>query len=78
MYGLKTYCVYDKYHILRIQISQYPSEISIFKTFLAKFQIFAYISLRISFFELDHDYDVTDVILGMLVPIWVCMEKADP
>ena len=34
-------------------------EISIFKTFLAKFSILAYISFKIGYFEFGHDYDVT-------------------
>ena len=40
-------------------ISQKPGEIPIFRTFLAKFSILAYISLKIGYFELGHDYDVT-------------------
>ena len=40
-------------------ISQKPGEIPIFRTFLAKFSIFAYISLKIGYFELSDDYDVT-------------------
>ena len=34
-----------------------PGEILIFRTFLAKFSILAYISLKIGYFELGHDYD---------------------
>ena len=40
-------------------ISQQPGEIPIFRTFLVKFSILAYISLKIGYFELGHDYDVT-------------------
>ena len=36
-------------------ISHKPSEILIFRTFLTKFSILSYISLKISYFELGHD-----------------------
>ena len=36
-----------------------PGEIPMFKTFVAKFSIFAYISLTIGYFELGDYYDVT-------------------
>ena len=40
-------------------ISKNPFEIPISRTFLAKFSIFSYISLKIDYFELGDDYDVT-------------------
>ena len=40
-------------------ISKKPGEIRIFRTFSAKFLILAYISLKIGYFELGHDYDAT-------------------
>ena len=40
-------------------ISQKRGEILIFRTFLAKFSIFAFISLKIGYFELGNDYEVT-------------------
>ena len=40
-------------------IIQKLGDISIFRTFLAKCSILAYISLKIGYFELGHDYDVT-------------------
>ena len=40
-------------------ISQMPGEIPMLRTFLAKFSSFAYISLKIGYFELGDDYDVT-------------------
>ena len=39
-------------------ISQKPGEILIFGTFLAKLSIFAYILLKIGYFELGDDSDV--------------------
>ena len=36
-----------------------PIEILIFRTFIAKFSIWAYISLKIGYFELGHNYDIT-------------------
>ena len=39
-------------------ISKKLGEISILRTFLAKFLIFAYISLKINYFELGDDHDV--------------------
>ena len=36
-----------------------PGEILIFRTFLVQFSIFAYILLKIGYFELGDDYDVT-------------------
>ena len=61
-------------------ISQKPGEIPIFRTFLAKFSILAYISLKISYFELGHDYEVTVIsYFGCgWVLILVCMERGDP
>ena len=48
----------------------FPGEIPIFRTFLAKFSIFAFVSLKIGYFELGDDYVVTVAsILGMLVLI---------
>ena len=41
-------------------ISKKTCEILIFRTFLAKFSIFAYISLKIGYFKLGDDYDVTE------------------
>ena len=43
-------------------ISQKPGEIPIFRTYLEKFSVLAYIPLKIGYFELGHDYDVTDFI----------------
>ena len=40
-------------------ISQTLGEIQIFRTFWAKLSIFAYISLKIGYFELGDDYDIT-------------------
>ena len=40
-------------------ISPKPSEILMFRTFLAKILIFAYFPLKIGYFELGDDYDVT-------------------
>ena len=45
------------------------------RTFLANFSILAYISLKIGYFELGYDYDVT---LALLVLILVCLERGDP
>ena len=36
-----------------------PGEIPIFRTFVAKFSIFAYISLKIGHIELGDEYDLT-------------------
>ena len=49
----------------------------LFRTFLTKFSIFAYISLKVGYFEVGNDY-VTDVIIGMLVLILICMERGHP
>ena len=62
-------------------ISQKPGEIPIFRTFLAKFSIFsifAYISLKIGYFELDDDYDVTVTSYLGRWYLLVCMERGDP
>ena len=40
-------------------ISQKPGEIPIFRTFLVKYSIFAYISLKMGYFESGDDYNVT-------------------
>ena len=40
-------------------ISQKPGENLTSRTFFAKFSILAYISLKIGYFELGHDYDIT-------------------
>ena len=43
----------------------------IFRTFSVNISIFAYISLKIGYFQLGDNYYVTDVILGILVLILV-------
>ena len=56
--------------------SQTPGEIPIFRTFLAKFSILAYNSLKIGYFELKHDYDVTVTsYLGCLYLFWYVWER---
>ena len=39
--------------------SQKPGEIPIIRTVLGTFSILAYITIKIGYFELGHDYDVT-------------------
>ena len=58
-------------------INQKPGEIPIFRFFLTKFSILAYISLKIGYFELGHDYDVTVTLLGVLVLSLVVMERSN-
>ena len=60
-------------------ISQKPGEIPIFRTFLAKFSILAYISLKIGYFELGHDYDVTVTsYLGCWYLFWYVWKEETP
>ena len=63
-------------------ISQKPGEIPIFRTFLAKFSIFsifAYISLKIGYFELGDDYDVTVTsYLGRWYLFWYVWKEETP
>ena len=46
--------------------------------FFSEISIFTYILLKIVYFEFCDDYYYCDVVLGMLVPILVCMERRDP
>ena len=60
-------------------ISQKPGEILILRTFLVKFSIFAYMSLKISYFELGDDYDVTATsYLGCWYLFWYVWKKETP
>ena len=55
------------------------SEIPIFRTFLAKFSSFAYVSLKIGYFELGHNYELPLMSrLRCWYLLWLCMEKGDP
>ena len=55
---------------------QKPGEILIFRTFLAKFSILAYISLNIGYFEFVHDYGVTVTsYLGCWYLFWYVLEE---
>ena len=45
--------------------------------FFIKFLNLGYISLKISYFELEHDFDITMMFYRMLVLILVCMERGD-
>ena len=51
-------------------------EIWIFRTFIAKFPIFAYILLKIGYFELGDDYEVT--VMSYFGCWYLCMERGDP
>ena len=44
---------------IRFFISLKSGEIPIFRTFVAKFPIVVYFSLKIGYFELDDEYNVT-------------------
>ena len=50
----------------------------IFRTFFSKFLNFRQFSLKISHFQLCDGYDMTWMILEMLVLILVCIERGDP
>ena len=47
------------HHSLLYKYKPNTVEIPIFRSFLAKFSFFAYISLKIGYFELGDDYDFT-------------------
>ena len=60
-------------------INQKPSEISIFRLFSTKSSILAYISLKIGYFELSHDYDVTVTsYLGCWYLLWNVWKEETP
>ena len=60
-------------------LAKNPGKIPIFRTFKGKFSMFAYISLKIGYFELGEDYDITvKSFLSFFSFLCVCMERGDP